>query len=97
MVDLQSMMDLRGAGEAHSELCRMGHPTELPRFPGLIEYQVSMRGPRGGDATYEVMAESLADAIRQAREMAFQFEPFDVFYALDDLEDIKITRVCAYD
>lgn len=23
MVDLQAMMDLRGAGEAHSELCRM--------------------------------------------------------------------------
>ncbi len=96
-VDLHKLANLPGWGEAHSELCRAGHPTERPRSADIIEYQVQMEGPRGGIADVNVMAESVTDAIRQARHMASEFELLDVVWSVDDEEDIKITRVCAYD
>ena len=48
-------------------------------------------------ADVEVMAESVTDAVRQARHIGIEFQLFDFVWGVDDEEDIEITRVCAYD
>lgn len=95
MIDLQALMDTPGAGKAHGELCRSGHPTEFPRFPGEIEYHVDLLGPFGDKTSVEVMAESLQSAIAQARHTARILELVPVEPFEDDL--IEVIKVRAYD
>ena len=56
-----------------------------------------MQGLRGGRADVEVLAESVSDAVRQARHMAIECELLDFIWGVDEEADIKIRRVCAYD
>lgn len=67
--DLERLVNLPGAGKAHSELCRAGHPTDYPRFDGEIEYSVHVQGPYGHRMWIEVMADSLEKAEARAVEI----------------------------
>jgi len=89
------MINLPGAGKAHENLCRDGHPTEFPRYPGEIEYHVHLRGPFGDTVWIEVMADSLQSAENQARHIAESRDLIPIAPFENDF--IEVIKVRAYD
>ena len=97
MIDLHKLANTPGWGKAHSQLCREGHPTERPRSEGLIEYRVDLEGPRGDRVVLEVMAESVSDAVTQAKNSAWHFDLLEIDPYVDEDDDIQVVSVSAFD
>lgn len=95
--DLHRLIELP-FGAAHEELCRTGHPTEVPRFDGEIEYHVEVATACGRRTAWvSVIADSLAAAKKQAQHVAFAMELVPLAIGVDESEYLKVRRVRAFD